>query len=206
MSIRDLTYFFLWSSACVIRSIADCFSSFIRPSTRHGQLLYHCSYFIYSQLLKMGLSSARTHPLQTDPQFWPPSPNTQPLQFRSLPKIELLFPFSLPFCKTSTPFFSVLCVPQCIPTHTHTHSRSAFPHHFNWIFSFPFLLPFWTNDLFCHEVGYFCCLSLPLFLYFHTFLLSVRWIMEKSSHRYHFRLFSFWLHGWTDWWINTWEV
>jgi len=110
----------------------------VRPSTRHGQLLYHRSYFIYSQLLKMGLSSARTHPLQNrPPQFWPPSPNTQQLQFRSLPKIELYFLFSLSFCKTSTPIFLCL-VPSSVYTNTHTWPLSVSTS-FQLNFSFPFL-------------------------------------------------------------------
>jgi len=36
--------------------------------------------------------------------------------------------------------------------------------------SFPCLLPLRTNDLFCHEVGYFCCLSLPFFTFTSTVL------------------------------------
>lgn len=107
-----------------------------------------------------------------EPTLFKPTPNfDHPLLIHSsyssghYQRLNFISFFAL-LLQTSTPFFSVLCVPPCIPTHI--HSRSAFPHHFNWIFSFPFSLPFWTNDLFCHEVGYFCCLSL-LFFYFHEY-------------------------------------
>lgn len=139
----------------------------VRPSTRHGQLLYHRSYFIYSPLLKMGLSSARTHPLQTN--FDHPLLIHSSYSSGHYQRLNFISFFAL-LLQTSIPFFSVLWVPQCIPIHI--HGRSAFPHHFNWIFSFPFPIPFWTNDLFCHEVGYFCCLSLPHFFFF-TFTSTV---------------------------------
>ena len=210
MSIRDLTYFFLWSSACVIRSIADCFSSFIRPSVYPSvRLLGMVNSCIIAHTL-FTLSSWKWGCRLQEPTLFKPTPNfDHPLLIHSsyssghYQRLNFIS-FCALLLQTSTPFFSVLCVPQCIPTHI--HSRSTFPHHFNWIFSFPFPLPFWTNDLFCHEGGYFCCLSLHFLLSQVPFLPCVRWIMETNSHRYHFRHFGFWLHGWTDWWINTWKV
>lgn len=80
----------------------------------------------------MGLSSARTHPLQTpaSSQFWPPPPNTQQLQFRSLPKIELLFPLTFDLLSSSfyqtLAFISVFFIPLYIYTHTYTHTLTVF--------------------------------------------------------------------------------
>jgi len=208
MSIRDLTYFFLWSSACVIRSIADCFSSFIRPSVRILGMVNSCiiAHTLFTpSSWKWGCRLQEPTLFKPTPQFWPPPPNTQQLQFRSLPKIELYFLFRSPL-QTSAPFFSVLCVPPCVPTHI--HSRSAFPHHFNWFFFFlSFLSPLLDEWLILSWSGLFLLPIIPfLFTSQAQFLLSVRWIMETNSHQHHFRHFGFWLHRWTNWWINTREV
>jgi hypothetical protein len=143
-------------------------------------------------------------PFQTNPQFWPPPYNTQQLQFRSLPKIELfislfVFTFALSFCKPSAYFsLSRSFLNIYIDTHIHTHSRSFhivsiefFP--FLSSLSLPFCFPFWMNDLFCPEGGYFCDLS--FLFYFHMY--RSWWVfsaLQRTLSNIHFCHLGGWLH------------
>jgi len=143
----------------------------VRPSVRllgmvNSCIIAHTLFTLNSW--KWGCRLQEPTLFKTDPpQFWPPSPNTQQLQFRSLPKIELYFLSSLSFCKPPPQFFSVLCLPQCIPTHK--HGPSAFPHHFNWIFSFLSLPSPFTDEWLILSRSRLFLLPITAVFYFHKY-------------------------------------
>lgn len=151
----------------------------------------------------MGLSSARTHSLQTPspPPFWPPPPNTQQLQFRSLPKIELLFPFS--FTLLSSSFTLYLCLlhsPVYIYTHTRTYTL-AVSTSFQLNFFPPFLSPLLDEWL----IFSWRRLSLwPIFLFFYFHTYSSCWVFTDLWRLPTISTFATWVVGCTDGQTDGW--